>query len=146
MPEYTKEKLWKIYQGLPEELKEAIFSVKTADSIYNACAKNGIEDNRVSEVARYTGRVLLGLISKDDFQKALEKKVKLKKDIAKAIVKNIDHYVFFPVKASLDLAIKPFPESKPAPVAKIPVSEMPKKESPLKKRKLKQDQYLEPIK
>jgi len=33
MTEYQKEQLWKIYEKLTEELKEAIFSEETAESI-----------------------------------------------------------------------------------------------------------------
>ena len=55
--EYTREQLWKLYEKLPGELKEAIFSVGTADSIYDICERNKIEDDRVSEIARYTGRL-----------------------------------------------------------------------------------------
>jgi hypothetical protein len=43
MPEeYTKEQLWKLYEKLLEELKEAIFSEETANSIWDICSRNGI--------------------------------------------------------------------------------------------------------
>jgi hypothetical protein len=37
---YTKDQMWILFERLPEELKDAIFAVKTSDEINDACAKN----------------------------------------------------------------------------------------------------------
>ncbi|MCD6528228.1 hypothetical protein J7K44_01155 [bacterium] len=100
MTEYTREQLWKLYKKLPEELKDAIFSEDTANSIGEICERNGIEE-KTSEVARYTGRVLLGILPPDEFQTALEKEVGLVKDKAKKVAREINRFVFYPVKESL---------------------------------------------
>ena len=50
MTEYTKEQFWKLYEKLPAELKEAVFSDEVGDHILDACAKNGVAD-KVSAVA-----------------------------------------------------------------------------------------------
>lgn len=99
--EYTKEQLWKLYDHLPAELKEAIFSAETADAIYDTCIRNGIEESRIPEFASLAGNVLLGLLVPDDFQIALEKELKIKKDIARKIAQEINRFVFFPVKNHL---------------------------------------------
>ena len=94
MPEeYTKEQFWKLYEKLPQELKEAIFSEETADSIWDICSKNGIDDERVSEVARYTGRVLMGLLPPDELEETLEKELKLQKGVAKKVNQEIKKLV-----------------------------------------------------
>ena len=73
MPEeYSKDQLWKLYEKLPEELQEAIFSGESADNIDNICARNSI-DNLTAEVAKYAGRVLMGILPPVDFQQTLEK-------------------------------------------------------------------------
>ena len=59
--EFSREQLWKLYEKLPPELREAIFSEETANNIWDICIRNGIEDNRISEIAKYVGRVLLGV-------------------------------------------------------------------------------------
>jgi len=153
MPDYTKEQLWKLYEKLPEELKEAIFSAETADNIYNICTKNKIEDDRISEVARYTGRVLMGILPIDEFQETLEKEVKLRKIVAKKIAQEINRFVFFPVKESLALVskieaappLKPLPE-RPPEVTPPEVVPPPEAMSPEEKEKPKKpDVYRETI-
>jgi len=103
MADYPKEQLQELYENIPEELQGAMSSEKTGDSIHSACTRNGInKSDKINEVAKYTGYVLLGLLSPDDFQKKLEKEVKIKKDIAKQIALEINRFVFFPVKDSLE--------------------------------------------
>jgi hypothetical protein len=128
--EYSKEELWKLYEKLPQELKEAIFSEETAEDIWNICERNGIEDERVSGVARYTGRVLMGLIPPDEFQENLEKELKLKKSQAKKLAQEINRFIFFPVKASLEKIYK-IPIAPPLAGQKAPSPEAgPREEKP----------------
>ena len=102
MPEYSKEQIWKIYEKLPGELKDAIFSQESAEDINNVCEKNKItKPEQISEIARLTGDVLLGLLMPDEFQETLEKELKLKKPIAKKIAFQIQRFVFYPVRKSL---------------------------------------------
>jgi len=100
--EYTKEEFWKLYEKLPEELKEAVFSETTADNIFNICSRNGIEDERVSEIAKYVGRVLIGVLPPEEFQKTLETEIKLEPDIAKKVAQNISRFIFYSVKTNLE--------------------------------------------
>lgn len=103
MADYPKEQLQELYENLPEELQEAISSEKSGDNIYEACTRNNVSKNdEINEVAKYTAYVLLGLLSPDDFQKKLEKEVKIKKDAAKQIALEINRFIFFPVKDSLE--------------------------------------------
>jgi len=102
MPEYPQEQLWKIYENLPTELKKLIFSNDSAENIANVCQKNGItDDEKMSEIARLTGDVLLGIMPPAEFQKTLEKELKLKPEVAKKIDFGIYRFIFYPVKDSL---------------------------------------------
>jgi hypothetical protein len=103
LEKYSKEELWKIYEKLPQDLKGAIFSEETAESIDKICSRNNIENGKeISEVARYIGRVLLGLLSPDKLTEVLEKELKLKKEVAKETSQQIEKIIFYPVKASLE--------------------------------------------
>jgi len=127
--EYTKEELWKIYEKLPEELKEAIFSEKTAENIFNICTRYGIEEGgKISKVAKYVGRVLMGLLPPNEFQETLERELKLEKEVAKGIRREAEMLIFYPVRTQLEeiykIEIAPparptkvtsKPEEKPAP-------------------------------
>ncbi len=103
MEELTREEFWKIYKLLPKELKEAIFSPKTADAIASALDSANIEDSRADLVAKLTGRVLLGLLPPQDFTQALEKEANLSPEEARKVGLKISRLVFLPVRDKLDL-------------------------------------------
>ncbi len=143
--EYSKEQIWEIYEKLPLKLKGAIFSMETANNIFDTCIKNGIEDNRISEVARYTGRVLLGILPIDEFLDTLENEVKLKRELAKKVNQEINRLVFYPVKPALDELYKTEPPSstKPSVEKTVPPETAPPEEKP--SAPSGPDTYREPI-
>lgn len=144
MPEeYSKDQLWKLYEKLPEELQEAIFSGESADNIDGICARNGI-DNLTAEVAKYTGRVLMGILPPADFQQTLEKELKLEGSVAKKVSQEINRFIFFPVKENLDSLYKI-----EAPVGQETPSKLQEETTlvpePQPEKPLKSDAYREPI-
>jgi hypothetical protein len=138
--EYSREQLWKLYEKLPDELKDAIFSEETAENIGEICERNGIDDERVSEIARFTGRVLMGLLPPEELQGILEKEVKLEREVAKKISQEINRFIFYPVKSSLEKLYK----IEVAPPAGVTPKARPPEKPPEEKPKRK-DIYLEPI-
>lgn len=100
--QYTQEQLDRAYEKLPEELQEAMFSMETANAIWNACEQQGIGDKRISTIAKYVGDVLLGLFPPSEFQEILEKEIKLPPQVAKEIAREINRFVFYPVKPALE--------------------------------------------
>lgn len=130
MPEeYLREQLWKLYEKLPEELQEAIFSEETADAIGNICQRNKVSEEKVPEVAKYAGRVLMGLLPPNEFEETLVKNVKLKGEVAKSVAREITRFVFFPVKEVLSqiYKIEIAPSAKPRGIAP---EALPKKPAP----------------
>lgn len=101
---YTSEQLWKLYENLPEELQEAIFSVETADNIWNICERNNVE--KISSIAKYVGNVLVGVLAPEDLQETLEEELKIEKDVAKKVVQEINRFIFFPVRPALEQLYK----------------------------------------
>ncbi len=102
MPEQlSKDEFWKIYELLPEDLKDAIFSVETADNIALACKMAGVEDERESKVAKLVGLALLGLIPPDEFPAALKQEAELNAEEAKKVSHQIQRLIFSRVKDSL---------------------------------------------
>ncbi len=98
--EYTKEEFWKLYKKLPEELQEAIFSVETADHIWDICERNDVK--KVRSIAKYVGNVLIGVLTPEDFQETLEKELTITKDIAKKVTQEINRFIFYPVRPALE--------------------------------------------
>lgn len=102
MPQkYTSEQFWKLYKELPQELKDAVSSEETGNSIFDICERNKISEN-LDGVVEYVGQVLVGVLPPDDFQETLEEEVKLKKGVAKKVVQEINRFIFYPVKSSLE--------------------------------------------
>ena len=132
MPEYTKEQFWKLYEKLPEELQEAIFSVKTADSIYDICQKNEIDE--VSKVAKLVGQVLVGLLPPGELQQTLTKELDLKPETAKNVFREISRFIFYPIEEGL------------SNIYRIEIIPSKKVSSPEKPTPKKPDVYREPIK
>ncbi len=136
--EYTSKQLRELYIKLPEELKEALSSDETADTIEKVCKKNEITDERVSAVADLTGYVLRGVLPPDQFREELEKETKIEKGIAKKITQEINRFIFYPVKRSLEDIYSM--EITPPAQMEIP--------GPMKKKtveKGKKDTYREPV-
>jgi len=106
MPDYKPEQLWPLYEKLPKDLQEAMFSVETADTIYDICTRQALKEEEMSEIAKYTGYVLLGLLTPEEFEKTLKEELKLENDLAKKISREITRFIFFPIKESLEALYK----------------------------------------
>ena len=144
MPEeYTKEELWKLYEKLPQELKEAVFSNENAENILQICNRNGVNDDRISEITKYIGRVLMGVLPPDELRETLEKKLKLDKEMAKRISQEINRFIFYPVKANLEELYK----IEIAPIAGTPVKPPSRRKitEELEEKPRKKDIYREPV-
>lgn len=159
MPEkYTREQLRKLYQKLPEELKEAMWSDEGTQAIWNVCERNKVDRAVIPKITELSGYVLLGILPPDEFQKTLEKEVGLKKAIAKKIAQEIHRHIFFPVRRLLTELYKveigagpDAPEGKPLPTKpgatpETPSAETPDEATPTKEKPKGPDAYRESIK
>lgn len=100
MSDYTQEQFWKLYKKLPEELQEALFSIESADFVYELCVKNNIE--KFSEINKYIGDVLIGILPVAKFQETLEKELDIETEIAKNVTQEINRLIFLPVRPSIE--------------------------------------------
>ena len=140
---YTNKESWKLFEKLPEELQEVIFSVETANNIWNICERNRVDE--ISKVAKYVGNVLLGVLPPDEFQETLEKEMGLEKDIAKKVAQEINRFIFYPVNPLLEelYKIEIAPPAKPTKITPPPEATAPPEEIP--KAPPREDVYREPI-
>lgn len=147
MPNYPKEQLWELYENLPKELQEAVFSPENADKIYDICTRNGVsKENIISEIAKYTGYVLLGVLPPDELLQTFKTELELEEKSVKQIVWEISRFIFLPIKNSLELLYKVeiTPSIKPEEGVEIkPLSKEEIKEKTIKTRK--KDVYRETI-
>jgi len=151
---YTQEQLLELYQNLPEDLKEAVFSEKTAQNIQDICTRSGVTERKTPEkVAKYTGYVLLGVLPPNEFQETLEKEVKLEKEVAKKVSQEINRFIFYPMESSLEklykIEITPPPKPPERSPAVSPPEVSPPETAPLSEEEKppskKPDVYREPL-
>lgn len=116
MTKLSKDEAWKIYETLPKELKQAIFSEETANSILSACQRNGLIDQRISQVAELVGYSLMGILPLENLTQEIIQATNATQSQASQIFNEINRLVFYPVKIFLDelYSLKP----KERPVAK----------------------------
>ena len=100
--ENTREAFWNNYEKLPDELKDAIFAESTTDNISNVCTNNGLPEELIPEVSKFTGKVLMGLLSPKEFPITLELELNLDSNQARNIASEIDRLVFGHLRISLN--------------------------------------------
>ena len=135
---YTSEQFWKLYDKLPQELKDALFAEETGENIYDICKRNEISEN-LDSIVEYVGQVLVGVLPPDDFRETLEKELKLEERIAKKITQELNRFIFYPVKSNLEELYKIEITASAKPKATPSIEE----KSSIPPRK---DTYREPIK
>ncbi|MCD6115215.1 hypothetical protein J7J74_02965 [bacterium] len=100
--EISKEKLWEIFNLLPDSLKEAVLSEDTAEAIWNICRICNIEESKISQVSKLVGNVLMGLLPPNRLKDRLQEIEGINPETAQKLDVYISHYVFDPVKEELE--------------------------------------------
>jgi len=98
---YTQEQLLKRYKKLPQDVKDAIFSVDTANAIYNIGMRHKLMIDKIGKLAEETGLVMLGLIHPADFIINLSNRLEVDKKTAKKIAEEINREIFAKIRESL---------------------------------------------
>lgn len=101
----TRDQLWQLYEKLPEDLKEAIFSAEVADRNGDLAEKYGFHDE-VSTFAALVGDVLLGILPPKQFNERLRKELGLEPKVADALFQDAQQLIFEPLQEGLDLLYK----------------------------------------
>lgn len=100
--EYTKDYFWEIYKQLPEELKEALFSDKNNELVTHICGQAGLDDQQTAVVAKYTGRVIMGLLPLEELPVTIELELNISQELANQINRQIYISVFKHLRVSLN--------------------------------------------
>jgi hypothetical protein len=103
MEEYSKEQLRKLYENLPKDLQDAVFSEQSADIISSACEKSGASGpDDSAKTAKIIGHILLGILPPNELPQSLEKELNIKAEVAEKIYQEIGRLIFLPLKNSLE--------------------------------------------
>ncbi len=145
--DYPPNLLQELYEQLPQELQDAIFSEEAADKLSDICSRNGIKDeDDIWEIAKYTGYVLIGILPPNELAETLKKELKLSDDLSKQVTWEISRFIFLPLENNLEALYKiEIEQSKPKMV--IPGGgEVPAQSQKEKTEAEKQeDTYREPV-
>jgi len=98
---YTQKEIQKLFESLPEELKETILSEETAETIRGICERHSVSDKVIPEVARLVGEILIGLLPPENLPRVMEKNLGIDKEKADSVSREINRFILFPVKDSL---------------------------------------------
>ncbi len=130
MPQYSREQILDLYRALPEELKDAIGSESTINTIEEVSTEHSLNNEQHSALVDNLGYVILGLLPPYEFKQALED-AGIEKSVAEKIDKTIHRFVFYPVRKNLnvlyEITLQP-----PAPGAANPEAQ-PQKRGPIRK-------------
>lgn len=99
--QYTKDQLWKIFETLPSELKQAVFGEESADAIRETCERNAVDKEQMGKVAGIVGDSLMGLLHPEDLAQTFVEEAGLTQEQAASVARDINRLVMFPVKSFL---------------------------------------------
>ena len=99
--DYPSQQLEEKYRSLPEDLKEVLAEVKTAETIYNIGQKNNLHVDQIGELADEVGLVMLGLTKTEEFISHLKNRLQLDQATAEQITREVNGQIFLPIRESL---------------------------------------------
>ncbi len=89
------------YFQLPQDIRQLMFAVETADKINQVAQKNKLTEKQIWSVSYITGMILLGETNIVDFVKSLMKECHLSEEPARQLARDINSSILLPVKESL---------------------------------------------
>ena len=109
--EEFKKEYPELFKSIPSDILGLFFSEKTPLKISEICLRNGVEDGeKISRIAYWIGRVLLGGLSPEKLAETLEKEEKLNQETAQKITAEVNESFFSPLGRTLtDLYIEELP-------------------------------------
>jgi hypothetical protein len=138
--ENQKDFFWKTYETLPDNIKEALFDEGNFNIVSEICEANGLsEEETKSQILKYVGKTLMGLLPIKEFPIILELDLDLDTEVARNISWEIDRRIFSHLRISLNKLYESVAEKKE-------VSDNTKKEgSEVKQEIEKEEKPKEPV-
>ena len=98
---YSKEQLYEIYRGLPEEIQDVMASMNSTYTIRTIGQKYGLHIDKIGELSDEIGLTMLGLTKSDDFLSHLKNRLQLDQATAEQITREVNGQIFLPIRESL---------------------------------------------
>ena len=101
MQNFTEEQISQMYDNLPEDLKEAVFSVDMSEVVEKIGRGHQLNIDKIGDLANETGMVMLGVTHPNEFIANLADRLEVDKEKARAIGGEINEQIFKKVRDSL---------------------------------------------
>jgi len=98
----SKDELYEKFNLLPEDIKEAFYSLDTYDVLEKLVEHYRLHIDQMGQLSEQIGFVMLGVTKPDDFLSNVQQKLNIPLNIAGEIVKEINSKIFFPIRTSLE--------------------------------------------
>lgn len=99
--QYTQEQIKEKFESLPLDVKEAISSVDTTNTILKIGEKYRIQIDELGELVDETGLVMLGFVHPGDFVSGVKKRLNIPQDLAETLVREINNEIFLKIRESI---------------------------------------------
>ncbi len=116
----------KRYKILPQKLKDSLFSYDYADIIFRLGKNNHLSEEKISLLARFTGRTILGFIHPEDFKKELESSLLIDNRIVSVLANEIENKIISPLSSEIKDVYEPVeirPDAGESVEREIPIGE-----------------------
>lgn len=101
MAQINEETILKRYESLPDDLKEALMGVSTADAIYEIGRKSNLNVEKIGALAEEVGLIILGFTPSANFISDLKTALGVDEEKASEIANEINQRVFLSIRESL---------------------------------------------
>ena len=132
----TKQQALLRWDTLPDTLREALYSEPNSDFIWSTCRGENIPEQKIYDVARVAGYVLLGFLHPGDVAQELIEAITIDSKTAKDIQDALNNRIFSSLRADIDKAYAPLSKSEVVSTTATPkiiqdISAIPLKPTPL---------------
>ncbi|MFZ3074344.1 MAG: hypothetical protein WA093_04445, partial [Minisyncoccales bacterium] len=118
MAQIDEAKFDELFQKLPEDLQDAIYAQANSENIQKICERNNIPQS-LDFMIRGIKNIYLGVLSPNDFFAALKTELKGKNGVGQ-IITEINNFLLFPYKESIEKIYNLQCQPQTAPVAASP--------------------------
>src|SRR3989338_6130993 len=101
MKNFTEEQIAKMYDNLPEDLKDAIFGLEMNEIVERIGREKQLNIEQIGDLANETGMVMLGVTHPNEFIGNLAERLEVDKEKARAIAQEINEQIFKKVRDSI---------------------------------------------
>ena len=118
------------WDTLPDILREALYAEANSDFLWKACENENVPGEKIHDVARIAGYVLLGFMHPADMAEELKEGLNLDPKTCTAVSSAIDARIFAPLRSDIDKTYEPLSKFAGAPKIIQDIGPMPAATTP----------------